>query len=110
MTCELGLLRARHCDADGYRFLMVKLSMKILGSLTTLTRTEFVKSLYKLPDVPTDLYKTLWVRIQEQNEATADLAKRIFAWVTYSRRKLSLLELRHLRSPSSFRNVRIISV
>jgi ankyrin repeat protein len=74
---------------------MVKLSLRILGSSKTLTQKAFVDSLHNLPDVPTDLYQKLWARIQEQDDVLAHLAKRIFAWVTYSRRNLSSAELQH---------------
>jgi ankyrin repeat protein len=74
---------------------MAKLSMNVLDSLTTPAPNDFVDSLHKLPEIPTKIYQELWARIQEQDEDTVCLVKRIFAWVTYSGRNLAPGELQH---------------
>ncbi|GAB7333559.1 hypothetical protein MBLNU13_g05133t1 [Cladosporium sp. NU13] len=83
------------CDkADGMG-LLAKLLMQILLDSTEQSLEGFCSMLKHLPDAMDDTYSMLWDRIQKRKGLGPALAIRIFTWVIYAKRPISMGALRH---------------
>ncbi|KAK0184075.1 hypothetical protein F5146DRAFT_1106156 [Armillaria mellea] len=78
--------------ADGM-FLLAGLHMDSLAQTTT--PKELQAALRKLPDNMASAYDKTLERINSQGEHDKKLAYRIFGWIAFTRRPLTILELQH---------------
>ena len=75
------------------RFLMAQLH---LGSLAKKNNKKDVRlSLQRLPEKLDDTYADAIRRISSQDEEDVQLAKRTLMWISFAKRRLSIIELRH---------------
>ena len=67
-----------------------------LGSLAKKNNKKDVRlSLQKLPEKLDDIYADAIRRISSQDEEDVQLAKRTLMWISFAKRRLSIIELRH---------------
>ena len=75
------------------RFLLARLHMDSLIGKHTVAAVR--KALQNLPREVDETYDDAWQRIERQNEDDRELAKRVFCWITYACRPLTVDELQH---------------